>query len=209
MSQATAVELAQQTDAEIVGHVLAGDREAFALLVRRHNQRLYRACRSVTRDDQDAEDCVQAAWIKAYRHLSSFRGDAAFSTWVTRIAVREAFDRAKARRPVVALEEVTVPDDRDTEQVVFTAELRRLFERRLDELPDGLRSVLLLRDVLELDTAETADCLGIGEEAVRVRLHRARRAFADIIDTGLSEVWRFDGARCDRIVREVMLAIRP
>jgi RNA polymerase sigma-70 factor (ECF subfamily) len=198
-----------ESDSEIVGRVVGGDREVFAVLVRRHNQRVYRACRAVLRDDQEAEDAVQATWIKAFRYLGGFRGDAAFSTWITRIAVREASSRAKERaRSLVAIEPDTATAEASPERAAFAAELGRLFERRLDELPDGLRSVLLLRDVLELDTAETAECLGIREEAVRVRLHRARHALADLIDTGLAEAWRFDGARCDRIVAAVMAAIR-
>lgn len=211
MSQVLATEavVAAEPDAGVVARVLAGDQAAFAILVRRHNQRLFRACRAMLRTDADAEDAVQAAWIKIYRHLATFRGDAAFSTWITRIAVRAAVDRSpRPDQPtLVALEEVSVPDDHDPARAAFATELGRLFERRLDELPDGLRSVLLLRDVLELDTAETATCLGIKEEAVRVRLHRARQALADMVDTGLTEAWRFAGARCDRIVEAVMRAI--
>jgi len=199
-----------ETDSEVVARVVAGDREAFAILVRRHNQRVYRACRAVLRDDQEAEDAVQAAWIKAFRHLAGFRGESAFATWITRIAVREASSRTRLRerRALVAIEHDAAIEERSPERAAYAAELGRLFERRLDELPDGLRSVLLLRDVLELDTAETAECLGIREEAVRVRLHRARHALADLVDQGLAEAWRFDGARCDRIVAAVLAAIR-
>jgi RNA polymerase sigma-70 factor (ECF subfamily) len=197
------------TDTEVIAHVLAGARDDFAILVRRYNQRMYRACRAVLRDDQEAEDAVQAAWIKVYRHLASFRGDAAFTTWITRIAVREATARHRRVQPtLVAIEETTVSEDHSPADNTYTAELGRIFERRLDELPDGLRSVVLLRDVLELDTAETAECLGIREEAVRVRLHRARHALAEVVDTGLSEAWRFLGDRCDRVTAAVMAAIR-
>jgi RNA polymerase sigma-70 factor (ECF subfamily) len=108
---------------------------------------------------------------------------------------------------MVPIEEVIVPDERSPEGATFAAELGRLIERHLDELPDGLRSVLLLRDVLELDTAETAECLGIHADAVRVRLHRARHGLAELFDSGLPEVWRFDGGRCDRMLRAVMASI--
>jgi RNA polymerase sigma-70 factor, ECF subfamily len=198
------------SDADLVGRVLAGDRGTFAALVRRHNQRLFRACRAVLRDDEDAQDAAQAAWISAYRHLAAFRGEAAFSTWVTRIAVREAFARLRRReRPaLVAIEEVTVREDQDPERAASTGELGRLLERHVDALPDGLRSVLVLRDVVELDTAETATCLGITEEAVRVRLHRARHALArdlvGVVESALPGVWRFDGDRCARMVDAVM-----
>ncbi|MBA2543925.1 MAG: RNA polymerase sigma factor [Deltaproteobacteria bacterium] len=198
------------TDAALVAHVVAGERDLFGILVQRYNQRLYRACRAILRDDQDAEDAVQGAWIKAYRHLATFRGDAAFPTWLTRIAIREATDRKRVESHLVAvdaIEQVTISDEPTPDRSTFSAELGRLFERRLDELPDGMRSVLLLRDVLELDTAETAHCLGIREEAVRVRLHRARQALADVVDHGLTEAFRFDGARCARIHAAVMAAI--
>src|SRR5688572_30061409 len=136
------------SDAELVRKVVAGDRGTFAVLVRRHNQRLFRACRAVLRDDEDAEDAAQAAWVAAYRHLAGFRGDAAFSTWVTRIAVHEAFARLRRRDrfAVVAIEEVTVSDEHDPERAASTEELGELLERHVDALPDGLRSVLVLRD---------------------------------------------------------------
>ena len=206
---ATPVLQTDATDTQVIAHVLAGERDAFAILVRRYNQRMYRACRAVLRDDQEAEDAVQAAWIKVYRHLASFRGDAAFTTWVTRIAVREASARKRREQPpLVAIEERTAAEELGPEAKTYAAELGRIFERRLDELPDGLRSVVLLRDVLELDTAETAECLGIREEAVRVRLHRARHALAEIVDSGLAEAWRFLGVRCDRVTAAVMAAIQ-
>lgn len=203
------------SDAELVREVLSGARGAFAVLVRRHNQRLFRACRAVLRDDQDAEDAAQAAWVSAYRHLAGFRGDAAFATWVTRIAVREASARLRRReRPVlVAIAEDTVGDDHDhdPERAASSGELAELLERHVDALPDGLRSVVVLRDVLELDTAETATCLGITAEAVRVRLHRARHALArdlvGVVESTLPDVWRFDGDRCARMVDAVMSEI--
>jgi RNA polymerase sigma-70 factor (ECF subfamily) len=203
----------QAPDAEVVAAVLAGDRAAFAILVRRHNQRLYRACRAVLGDDTEAEDAVQTAWVNVYRNLASFRGEARFSTWATRIAVNEASARLRQRRRLVAVsdEDVTMPDRRNPEDDATTRELGRLLERQLDELPEGMRAVLVLRDVLELDTAETASCLGIGEEAVRVRLHRARQAMArqmsGLVEQGGAAVWRFDGERCRRMVAEVMTAI--
>ena len=208
MTPAALVIDSTSTDADIIACVIGGDRAAFTLLVRRYNQRLYRACRSILRDDTEAEDAVQSAWIKAYGHLAQFRGDSSFSTWLTRIAIREAQDRVRRPHPTLVAIEDSMPDDHaGPDSAAFATELGRLFERRLDELPDGLRSVILLRDVLELDTAETAACLGINEEAVRTRLHRARHALADLVDTGLAEAFRFDGARCDRIVANVLAAI--
>jgi RNA polymerase sigma-70 factor (ECF subfamily) len=198
------------TDRELIAAVLAGDRAPFAALVRRHNQTLYRASRAILRDDAEAEDAVQAGWISAYRALASFRGDATFRTWITRIVVHEASARLRRNRrlDVVPLEESTMTADADPARDASTEELGRALEHEIDALPEGLRSVLVLRDVLELDTAETATCLGIGEEAVRVRLHRARHAVAGAMTaTGAANVWRFDGDRCDRVLAFVMAAI--
>jgi RNA polymerase sigma-70 factor, ECF subfamily len=197
------------SDADVIAAVLGGDPERFATLVRRHNQTLFRACRAVLRDDADAEDAVQAAWLSVYRALPSFRGDAAFRTWATRIAVNEASARLRRRRrlAVVPLGEA-LTEVPDPERAAFSSELGRLLERKIDALPDGLRAVLVLRDVIELDTAETAACLGIREEAVRVRLHRARHALADSLSERLTDmVWRFAGARCARTLERVMAAI--
>lgn len=205
------------SDAQLVGQVLAGDRTTFAVLVRRHNRRLFRACRAVLRDEHEAEDAAQAAWMGAYRHLDGYRGEAAFSTWLTRIAVREASVRLRRRdrAALVGIEEATGSGEHgrehDPERAASNAELGELLEHHVDALPDRLRSVLLLRDVLELDTAETATCLGISPEAVRVRLHRARHALTrelgSVVESSLPEVWPFAGERCARMVNAVMTQI--
>lgn len=201
------------SDAELVGQVLAGDRATFAVLVRRRNRRLFRACRAMLRDVHEADDAAQSAWINAYRHLDGYRGDAAFSTWVTRIAVREASARLRRRdrAALVGIEEVTVSDEDDPERAASTAELGEWLDQHVDVPPDSLRSVLVLRDVLELDTAETATCLGISPDAVRVRLHRARHTLAHElgggVETSLSGVWPFAGERCARMVDAVMTQI--
>jgi RNA polymerase sigma-70 factor (ECF subfamily) len=200
----------QSTDGEVVAVVLAGDRAAFAILVRRYNQRMYRACRAVLGDDAEAEDAVQTAWVSAFRNLAGFRGEARFSTWVIRIAVHEASSRRRARARLVAVadEGIDMKSNHNPEADAANEELGRLLERQVDELPDGMRAVLVLRDVLELDTAETAACLGIAEEAVRVRLHRARHALArQLVAGGGEEMWRFDGERCRRMTANVMAMI--
>jgi len=174
------------TDADLVATVIGGDHGAFEVLVRRHNQRMYRAARAVTRSDVDAEDVLQQAWLNVYRNLSHFRGDASFSTWVTRIAVHEAIS-VNRKRPVIA-EVVDAPSD-----VTPVTEIDRA----------------QLRAVLEQDTAETAELLGLTPEAVRVRLHRARAAIATVLTDLTQEIYRFDGARCDRITARVMSNVLP
>ena len=200
----------EPSDATVIAEVLAGDRGRFAVLVQRYNQPAFRVCRAVLRNDADAEDALQTAWLKAYRALASFRADASFRTWMTRIAINEATSRLRQQRKLTAIpvEEVTMTPSDSPEQEVFTKELARMLEHEIDELPDGLRSVLVLRDVIELDTAETAECLQIGEDNVRVRLHRARAALADRLSTdALPEVWRFAGERCARVLAHVMARI--
>jgi RNA polymerase sigma-70 factor (ECF subfamily) len=192
------------SDDELVTRVHAGGPE-FALLVRRHNQRLFRATRAVLRSDVDAEDALQQAWLDIYRNLGKFRGDAAFTTWATRIAINTAIRLARSRPKLVEVEalEVAGPDT-----ALEHAELGQLLEHCLALLPQGNREVILLRDVLELDTAETATCLGLTEEAVRVRLHRARGAMTSALaEIALEHVYQFDGARCDRVTAYVMAAV--
>jgi RNA polymerase sigma-70 factor (ECF subfamily) len=205
------------SDPDVIAAVLDGDTARFAALVRRHNQAVFRACRAVIGDDTEAEDAVQTAWVQAYRALATFRGDSTFRTWVTRIAVHEASHRLHDRRRLAAvpIEEVsTMPAAVDPEGEAATEQLGRLLEHHIDQLPEGMRVVLVLRDIMELDTAETASCLGIAEEAVRVRLHRARQALATTLlattdDTAAPVVWKFDGERCSRTVARVMAAIMP
>jgi RNA polymerase sigma-70 factor (ECF subfamily) len=210
MKLASRIENAGTSDADLVAAAIGGDDDRFATLVRRHNQTLFRACRAVLHDDTEAEDAVQTAWLRVYRALGSFRGDAAFRTWATRIAVNEASTRLRGRRrlSLVSLED-TMAASGNPEFDASTAELGRLLERNIDALPEGMRAVLVLRDVIELDTAETAACLGIAEEAVRVRLHRARHTLAEsLTEQAATNVWRFDGDRCSRVQSNVMAAIK-
>ena len=198
--------LDELSDRDIVERVLGGEREDFQVLVRRHNQRLYRAARAITKSDHEAEDVLQQAWLDIFRHLSQFRGDAAFTTWATRIAVNAAILHAR-KRPAIA-EVADGPGGAMPDDVVERAQLGKLLEASLQQLPQGHREVMVLRDVLELDTAETAECLGLTEEAVRVRLHRARAAVAaNLAEQMIDKVYSFDGARCDRITSFVMNTI--
>jgi RNA polymerase sigma-70 factor (ECF subfamily) len=205
----THLEADEPTDLALIARVVGGQRAEFETLVRRHNQRLYRAARAITHHDQDAEDVLQQAWLNVFRNLGRFRGDASFATWATRIAVNEAIAVTR-RRPAIQEAEDT-PDLATPAGAVDRAELGKLLEHCLATLPQGNREVLVLRDVLELDTAETAACLGHTEEAVRVRLHRARAAVATAVTERLGEeavgVYAFLGERCDRITAAVMAAI--
>lgn len=199
-------------DAELVARIVAGDPGRFTELMRRHNQRLYRAARAITRDSDEAEDVVQQAWVTAFDKLDQFRGDARFTTWLTRIVINEALGRIRTRTrradlAVVGEGASMSIDERTPEDEASAHELGRALEQQIDALPELYRPVLMLRDVEELDTAETAACLGITEEMVRVRLYRARQmlqaSLSEAIGAATVDAFRFDGARCDRIVAAV------
>jgi RNA polymerase sigma-70 factor (ECF subfamily) len=197
--------LESDSDPAIISRVLGGARDDFETLVRRHNQRLFRAARAILRSDVEAEDVLQQTWLEIYRHLGQFRGDSQFTTWATRIAVNAALAHAR-KQPVIA-EVVDEADGHTPDEAVENAQFGKILERCLADLPQGSREVMVLRDVLELDTAETAKALGVSEEAVRVRLHRARSAVAASLVDRIDNVYKFDGARCDRITRAVMAAL--
>jgi RNA polymerase sigma-70 factor (ECF subfamily) len=210
--------LAGVPDAEVVQRVRAGDTALFELLMRRHNQRVYRAIRSVLRDDAEAEDAVQQAWLAAYAHLDEFEGSSAFSTWLTRIALNEAFQRLRRRARLVTVPEAPdheVADMRttpvDPEARTAGRELARMLEQAVDGLPDIHRSAFVLREVEGMSTAEAAACLGVSEDVVKVRLHRAKQALRDALyeraGGAASEVFPFMGERCDRVVAAVMAAL--
>jgi RNA polymerase sigma-70 factor (ECF subfamily) len=199
-------------DRDIIARVLAGDRAVFEVLVRRYNQRLFRAARAITHSDIDAEDVLQQAWLGVYRHLDQFRGEAAFPTWAVRIAVREAIALTRKRPVVAEVHEIAdAPGDGAPDTELARAQLGALLEHCLAGIPQGNREVMVLRDVLELDTAETAACLGLSEEAVRVRLHRARAAIAAALTEQLAdharEIYAFDGASCDHMTARVMRVV--
>lgn len=201
------------SDPELIDRIQAGERQLFERLVRRHNQRLYRIVRAILRDDAEAEDVVQQAHVTAYRQLARFRGEASYARWLTRIAVNEAYGRMRRRkrRAVISLEEAadeaTMRRMSTPEDETYSLELGRLLERHIDDLPDSLRTVFITREVEELDTAETAEALGLSEAAVRVRLHRARSALQASLARAMAAApaaFRFDGERCDRLTRSVL-----
>ncbi len=205
-------------DAEVVRRVLAGETALFELLMRRHDQRVYRTVRSILRDEAEAEDTMQQTWLLAYSSLADFAGASAFSTWLVRIAVNEAFGRLRRRARGAALTDLSGaaegamgrPDDTPEEQAA-TAESRRLLERSIDRLPLPYRTVFVLREVEQLSTAETAEAMSLTEDAVKVRLHRARLALRDTIaeevGVGATQAFQFLAPRCNRLVRAVLARI--
>jgi RNA polymerase sigma-70 factor (ECF subfamily) len=191
---------------------------ALEALMRLHNRTLYRTARAILRDDAEAEDAVQEAYLQAYRALGKFRGESKLSTWLVRITANEALMRRRRNPKAAMVAPVDVePDDLASaeagpESDAQRGEMRRLLEARIDALPDPFRAVFVLRAVEELSVEETAAALGIPDATVRTRYFRARGLLrewmADDIDTTLEEAFAFAGARCDRIVREVLARLR-
>jgi RNA polymerase sigma-70 factor (ECF subfamily) len=202
------------TDTELIERVLAGDTRALETLMRLHNRRLYRTARAILRDDAEAQDAVQEAYLRAYRSLRSFRGDAKLSTWLVRITANEALMRRRRRTlpaPAEADAEMLVDDTADPEADAERSEARRMLQSRIDALPEGYRTVFMLRGVEELSVGETAAALDIPEATVRTRFFRARgllrAAMAGDIDATAKDAFSFAGLRCDRIVAFVLRSV--
>jgi RNA polymerase sigma-70 factor, ECF subfamily len=218
-SPAVAFENSRDSDAEIIQQVLAGNTALFELLMRRYNERIYRAARSIVRDEQEAEDVMQQAYVNAFTHLRQFNGSAQFSTWLTRIAINEALARVRRRGRYEALDDdlsnvepfMSTNPVPNPERQAFVGELRGLLEWAIDTLPDGMREVFVLRDVEGLSTAEVAESLEVSEDVVKTRLSRGRAALrrALLERTGASapEAFRFYRPRCDRVVQQVLARI--
>ena len=212
-----AIPPAQQTDEDVIRQVLAGNTAQFELLMRRHNERLYRAARAIVRDEHEVEDVMQQAYVNAFAHLRQYNGSARFSTWLTRIAINESLARIRHQirhQPLrdtdgrAAIDQIAgrIAVD-DPERDAMASELRDHLESAIDTLPDGIREVVVLRAVEGLSTAEVADSLSVSEDVVKTRLLRGRAALRRILldraGAPLSEAFRFYRPRCDRVVARV------
>jgi RNA polymerase sigma-70 factor (ECF subfamily) len=203
-------------DEEIIRQVIAGNTALFELLMRRYNERVYRAARAIVSNEEEAEDVMQQAYVNAFTHLQQFSGAARFSTWLTKIAVHESLARVRRRGRYEAFDDEAsngepLMSDRpieNPERQAFTGELRSLLEWAIDTLPPGMREVFVLRDVEGLSTAEVAEALDVSEDVVKTRLSRGRAALRRVLleRTGATapEVFRFYRPRCDRVVTLVL-----
>ena len=205
------------TDEHVVERVLAGKTSLYEILMRRHNQRLYRIARAILRDDAEAEDVMQDAYVRAYQNLAAFEGRAKFVTWLTRIAVHEALARLRRRSRFQSIDtsdpsngdlmNSVTSSDRNPEQESYNRELSGVIERAVLALPDEYRVVFMLRDVEGMSTEETAGCLNLTRENVKVRLHRAhaklRKQLYAVVGATTSRCFRFHAVRCDRVVNGV------
>jgi RNA polymerase sigma-70 factor, ECF subfamily len=202
-------------DEEVVDRVKTGEIALYEIIMRRYNQRLYRVALAILRDDAEAEDVMQDAYVRAYQHLDQFAGGAPFSAWLTRIAVHEALRRLRQRNRSQQFEDEEdgegfmdmAETSLDPEQRASVAELGQLLEEAVLGLPEQYRAVVMLRDIEELSTAETAAALDLSEENIKVRLHRGRAMMRgwlfERIGEGAKNAFPFMGARCDRVVLAV------
>jgi RNA polymerase sigma-70 factor, ECF subfamily len=226
MSPQAAAE-APPDDAKLARRIAQRDERAFEALMRRHNRMLYRLARSILKNEADAEDAVQEAYLAAYRNITSFRGGSRLSTWLGRIVINEALARLRKQKHAAVvvsfataepgeprIEEGDMVDDRSQqpEAAAMRTELRRLLERKIDELPAQFRTVFMLRDVEELSVEEAAECLDVPAATVRTRAFRARAllraSLAQEVDVATVNAFGFAGEHCDRIVAAVLDRLR-
>jgi RNA polymerase sigma-70 factor (ECF subfamily) len=201
-------------DDEIVARVRAGDRLLFEVLMRRHNRTVFRAARAILRSDDEAEDVMQHAYVRAFEHLGDYEGRSRFSTWLTRIAIYEAFARLRRRERLALLEDsadggAAMVDDRASpEERVGDAELRVITEAAIDDLPEDFRVVFVLRAVEQMSVADVAASLEIPEDTVKTRYFRARQrlrqSLLERLDSTAERAFEFYLDRCDRVVLAVI-----
>jgi RNA polymerase sigma-70 factor (ECF subfamily) len=210
------------SDETLVARARAREEAAIRELIRRNNQRLFRVARAVLRNDAEAEDVVQESYVKAFTKLDGFEGKAAFSTWLTRIALNEALSRRRRRRPTDGLEAVETAEARGADVIPFPGapvplspetitgnhEMQRMLEELVDTLPDAFRMVFVLREVEDLSTEEVASHLSIRPATVKTRLFRAKKLLREALEArfaeGFSALYPFDGARCARLADRVV-----
>ena len=224
MSKSLALPAVERSDCDLVQRAAGGDHRAFERIMRDCNQQLFRIARGILKDDTEAEEAVQEAYVIAYRALKTFRGDSRLSTWLGRIVINESLGRLRRHKresvviPFAAPEnesaaqaDVRAHEHSSPEESTLRAEMRSLMEKKIDELPLAFRTVFIMREVEEMSVEETAQCLGIPEATVRTRLFRAKALLRDALsrelDVATSDVFSFAGDRCDRIVAGVLARI--
>lgn len=214
---------AVSNDMLLVSSILQGDQGGFEVLMRRHNRMLFRTARSILKDDSEAEDALQDAYLLAYRALPRFRGQASLSTWLTRIVLNTAMGRQRKNTRRAEIVELQCVGDfeplqgemsadgvhhEEPEMAAIRAETRRLLEKKIDDLPEAFRTVFVLREIEEMSVEEVSSALGIPEATVRTRHFRGRSMLRESLsremDFALAEAFSFDGERCNRIVAGVM-----
>lgn len=207
------------SDEFIISKIKEGEIQLFELIVRRYNQQLFRIVRGYLTSRQDAEDAMQSAYLKAFENLTQFRGEAKFSTWLTRIAINEALKTLKNQKNTV---DFSVTDHQDNDQTdnreefsspeatVIEKDMNKHLEKAIDKLPPKYRSVLIMRKIEQLSTNETAEVLEISRSNVKVRLHRAKKMLQEELSEMLDEIdlLSFKGEDCNDMTQRVMTLIK-
>jgi RNA polymerase sigma-70 factor (ECF subfamily) len=222
MAQTLSEVEARSVEADLIQRACRREEAAIRSIIQVHNRRLYRVARSIVRDDWEAEDVLQEAYFRAFSSLASFRGDSSLSTWLTRIVVNEALQRMRRHTdtPVAHIDPPREPQADiipfplsgqhpvDPERAASQHEICRLLEKEIDRLPEEFRTVLVARIIEDLSIEETADLYGIRPETVKTRLHRARKLLKSSLEEHIgpffSDVFPFDGKRCERLTNAVV-----
>lgn len=205
---------------DLIARASRGDEAAVRIIVRQNNRRLFRVARSILKDDWEAEDAVQEAYVRAFSRLAEFEGRSALSTWLTRIVVNEALGRLRRRRPAADFAEVEHSDNGqlvpfplaapqlDPERAMAQSQLNTVLEKAIDALPDVYRVVLVARVIEEMSVEETAQLYDLEPATVKTRLHRARallrRELEENVGPMLTDTYQFDGVRCERMAERVI-----
>ena len=218
----SALQQVQSEEAELVARARGKDASAVALIIQQNNQRLYRIARSILRDDFEAEDALQEAYIRAFSRLDLFRGESRLGTWLARIVMNEALGRLRRRKPTIDFESFAKAQETSAEIIRFPAanpeldpettmaqrEIRALLERAIDALPEAFRTVLVARLIEGMSIEETAELFSIRPETVKTRLHRARRLLKEEMEKHVGPVmgdaFPFAGRRCERLTETVL-----
>jgi RNA polymerase sigma-70 factor (ECF subfamily) len=206
---------ADTTDVDVVNRILAGEKNRYAILVRKYNQRLYRVGIAIINDDMDVEDAMQSAYIKAYENLNKFSFKADFSTWLTRIFINECLSILRKRKHSAKLNGDMKDSEMHLQQATDTvtpaakamnAELKVILERAILELPEKYRTVFIMREIENMNIAETKACLEISGINVKVRLNRAKALLRKSLNQFYvkEDIFSFHLTRCNNIVTRVL-----
>jgi RNA polymerase sigma-70 factor, ECF subfamily len=219
MRQAPQAAPEETTDQALIRRALARDEAAFRTILQANNRRLYRLARGILRNDAEAEDAVQEAYVRAFTHLESFRGESSLATWLGRIVINEALGRLRRERPsdvnavtCDAIEariiQFPLATADDPEKSMAQREIRQVVEHAIDDLPEAFRIVFITRVVEGMNVDETAKVLGLKPETVKTRLHRARAMLRENVEQKIGPVvmaaFPFAGERCERLTEAVL-----
>ena len=204
-------------DDEIIARILNGEKDLYSIIIRRYNQRLYRVGMSMINDDAEVEDAMQVAYINAYENLGKFAFRSSFPTWLTRIFINECLLRLRKRKKSISMNDENIENvmkhDKGPQTPVtatVNSELRSILNDAISRLPEIYRTVFVMREVENMNIAETKECLNISDVNVKVRLNRAKALLRDILSAQYSkeDILHFHLSRCDRMVDTVMSSIR-